>query len=127
MCSLKKVLRPVQHKIIAQQAAEQCKISISIVCLIFKVSQTCYRYKALLKEENVPIAEWMVKLTSENKTWSFKLRFLYLRNVKGHRWNHKRVYRIYKELELNFRIKPNKHIKREQPEPLTVPTYKNES
>ena len=91
------------------------------------MSQTCYRYKALLKEENVPIAEWMVKLTSENKTWSFKLRFLYLRNVKGHRWNHKRVYRIYKELELYFRIKPNKHIKREQPEPLTVPTYKNES
>jgi len=31
--------------------------------------------------------------------------FLYLRNVKGFGWNHKRVYRIYRELELNLRIK----------------------
>ena len=39
----------------------------------------------------------------------------------------RRVNRIYKELELNLRIKPNKRIKREQPEPLAVPTAKNES
>lgn len=59
--------------------------------------------------------------------WGFKLCFLYLRNVKKYKWNHKRVYRIYKELELNLRIKPNKRIKREQPETLAVPTAKNES
>ena len=29
----------------------------------------------------------------------------YLRNVRGFRWNHKRVYHIYRELELNLRIK----------------------
>lgn len=32
--------------------------------------------------------------------------FLYLRNVQGYVWNHKRVDRIYCELELNLRIKP---------------------
>lgn len=98
-----------------------------MACLIFSVSQTCYRYKALLKEENVQIAEWLIKLTNENKTWGFKLCYLYLRNVKGYGWNHKRIYRIYKELELNLRIKPNKRIKREQAETLAVPTAKNES
>lgn len=51
----------------------------------------------------------------------FGLCFLYLRNLKGHRCNHKRVYRIYRELELNLRIKPRKRIVREKPEPLTVP------
>ena len=47
----------------------------------------------------------------------FGLCFLYLRNVKGFGWNHKRVYRIYRELELNLRIKPHK---RERPKPLVV-------
>jgi putative transposase len=36
--------------------------------------------------------------------------FLYLRNVQNFTWNHKRVYRIYRELELNLRIKPRKRI-----------------
>jgi len=45
-----------------------------------------------------------VKLTANRRTWGFGLCFLYLRNVKGFGWNHKRVYRIYCELELNLRL-----------------------
>lgn len=52
--------------------------------------------------------------------------FLSLRHVKGHRWNHKRVYRIYRERELNLRIKPRKRIVREKPEPLAVPEAINQ-
>ena len=51
--------------------------------------------------------------------------FLYLRNVQGHGWNHKRVYRIYRELELNLRLKPRKRLKREKPEELAVPEAPN--
>jgi len=52
---------------------------------------------------------------------------LHLRNVKGCGWNHKRVYRIYLELELNLRIKPKKRLVREKPEPLAVPEMINDS
>jgi hypothetical protein len=52
---------------------------------------------------------------------------LYLRNVQGYGWNHKRVYRIYCELELNLRIKPKKRLKRDKPEPLAVPDKPNET
>src|SRR3546814_10279987 len=38
----------------------------------------------------------------------------------------KRIYRIYRELELNMRIKPRKRLVREQPEPLAVPYAHNE-
>ncbi len=100
---------------------------MSKACFIFQLSQTCYRYKAQLDEQNKMIADWLLKLTNENKTWGFQLCFLYLRNVKGYSWNHKRVYRIYKELELHLRIKPNKRIQRIKPEPLTVPSAPNES
>lgn len=41
------------------------------------------------------------------------------------RWNHKRVYRIYRELELNIRTKPPRRLKREKPEELAVPDAPN--
>ena len=45
----------------------------------------------------------------------------------GFEWNHKRVHRIYCELELNLRIKPRKRVKRKKPEPLAVPDRPNET
>ena len=36
------------------------------------------------------------------------------------------MYRIYRELELNLRIKPRKRIVREKPEPLAVPAATNQ-
>lgn len=43
----------------------------------------------------------------------------------SHGWNHKRVYRIYCELELNMRIKPRKRLKQEKLEELAVPDQPN--
>jgi hypothetical protein len=37
-----------------------------------------------------------------------------------------RVYRIYRELELNLRIKPRKRLKRDKPEALAVLEAPNE-
>ncbi|MFT4792709.1 MAG: hypothetical protein ACJAVR_000920 [Paracoccaceae bacterium] len=71
------------------------------------------------------IAELLIWLTGVKKTYGFGLCFLYLRNVKGHMWSHKRVYRIYRELELNLRIKPHKRLKRDKSKPLAVPDALN--
>jgi len=91
------------------------------------ISETCYRYQPRLSNENAEIADWLVTLTSRHRNWGFKLCFLYLRNVKGFHWNHKRVYRIYRALELNLRIKPKKRLYREKPEALEVPTQVNKT
>lgn len=91
------------------------------------ISQTCYRYKAKLDAGNVLIADWLARLTNNQRNWGFGLCFLCLRNVKGFKWNHKRVYRIYRELELNLRIKPRHRLVREKPLPLAVPTTMNQS
>ena len=69
---------------------------------------------------------WLLRLTDNNRNWGFGLCFLHLRNVSRFPWNHKRVYRIYRELERNLRIKPRKRLVREKPEPLTVPEHCNE-
>ncbi len=45
--------------------------------------------------------------------------------MKGYGWNHKRGYRIYRELELNLWIKHRKRIKRDYPGESDVPKAKN--
>lgn len=101
-------------------------ISIRLACITFGISQTCYRYHPKLDGENAVIADWLLRLTQTHKRWGFGLCFMYLRNTKGYGWNHKRVYRIYCELELNMRIKPKQRIQRDKPDALSVPTAPNQ-
>ena len=102
------------------------RVSIRVLCGVFSISETCYRYDAKLSTENQLIADWLIRLTQTHKRWGFGLCFLYLRNVKGFSWNHKRVYRIYRVLELNLRIRPRKRFKRDKPDPLSVPRMVNQ-
>ncbi len=109
----------------AHTAVHDKSISITLACEAFRISQTCYRYAPKLSSENSQIADWLVRLTHNQRNGGFGLCFLYLRNVKDFGWNHKRVYRIYRELELHLRIKPKKRLAREKPEPLAVPNAIN--
>ena len=101
-------------------------VRIRLACAAFAISETCYRYEPKLSDENAEICEWLLRLTQAQRNWGFGLCYLCLRNVKCLVWNHKRVYRIYRELELNLRIKPKKRLKREVPETLAVPVAINE-
>lgn len=121
------MVKPCHRKALAKRAVEDKAVSIRVACEIFGISETCYRYCARLSTENEEIADWLIRLTHNQKDWGFGLCYLYLRNVKHKLWNHKRVYRIYRELELNLRIKPKKRLNREKPEPLAVPEAINES
>ena len=114
----------------AGTAVAKHKVSIALPCRAFGERDTSYRYGPKLpikmsSLENERIADLSIGQTNAKKTWGFGLCFLYLLNVKGHSCNHKRVYRIYRELELNLRIKPRKRLKREKPEALMVPERPN--
>lgn len=112
---------------LAVRAVRERSVSVAAACRTFGISQSCYRYERILSEENAEIADWLVRLTTTHRAWGFGLCYLYLRNVKGFHWNHKRVRRIYRELELNLRIKPKRRLVREKPEPLAVPGAPNET
>jgi putative transposase len=103
--------RPSLRREMVAQAVGRRRVSIALACRTFGVSETCYRYSPKLNDDNEQIADLLIGLTRAKKNWGFGLCFLYLRNVRGHAWNHKRVYRIYRELELNLRIKPRKRLK----------------
>ena len=109
----------------AKMAVISKGINVQKACQWMGISETCYRYDKKLSKENHRIAAYLLSLTTSQRNWGFGLCYLYLRNVKGFSWNHKRVYRIYRELELNLRIKPKKRLVREKPAPLFVPREKN--
>lgn len=75
----------------AKEVVTQRRISIRLACDVFTVSESCYRYEAKRNAENEQIADWLVRLTDNNRSWGFGLCYLYLRNVKGFQWNHKRI------------------------------------
>lgn len=110
----------------AQRAVQQRGLSIRAACQAFQISQARYRYWAGRSIDDDEITQWLLRLTDNNRNWGFGLCYLHLRSVRRFPWNHKRVYRIYRELELNLRIKPRKRLVREKPEPLTVPERGNE-
>ena len=115
------MVKPSQRREMAQRAVAEMGMSIRLACQTFQISKCCYRYRSKLSSENAVIADWLLRLTHNQRNWGFGLCFLYLRNVKGYLWNHKRVYRICTLLELNLRIKPRRRIVREKPQALSVP------
>ena len=90
------------------------------------MSETCYRYEAKNNAQNELIASGLIRLTDNNGSWGFGLCYLYLRIVKSYTWNHKRIYRIYRELDLNLRIKPRKRLVRDKPDALDLPLSGNQ-
>ena len=113
---MEKSVKAVSEARDGHECSRTTGVSIALACRTFQISETCYRTAQVLSDENEEIADWLERLTANKRNWGFGLCFLYLRNVQGYGWNHKRVYRIYCELELNLRIKPKKRLKRDKPE-----------
>lgn len=74
-------------------ALERFKTSIRVACEAFGISQSGYHYQAKHADENDIIADWLIRLTTAQRNWGFGLCFLYLRNIKGFKWNHMGVAR----------------------------------
>jgi len=90
---------------------------------MMKISRTVYRYQAA-KPDDSEMIEQLLLIAEHKPRWGFKKMYQYLRN-QGHRWNHKRVRRVYCELGLNLRVKPKKRLPSREPKPLVQPEAAN--
>lgn len=93
-------------------------------CRLLGISRSGMRYQPKPRQDGV-IRELLLRLAASKPRWGFEKMFAWLRS-RGHRWNHKRVRRVYRELALNLRIKPRKRVPKRYPEPLAVPGGPNE-
>ena len=111
------MVKPARRRELACRAKAEYNVSIRVAC---------YFYKPTLIDENSEVEGWLKRLTTTHKRWGFGLYFDFLRKTKGHNWNHKRLYRLYRELELSLRLKPKSRLKRDKPNALAVPTEINQ-
>ena len=91
------MVRPSRRKEMAVRVVADRGIRVRLACETFGISETRYRYQTKLSGDNQLIADWLLRLMTTNRNWGFGLCFLHLRNVKGFQYNHKRVYRIYRD------------------------------
>ena len=67
-----------------------------------------------------------MNLAARKPRWGVQKMIDYFKNL-GYRWNHKRIRRVYRELELNLRVKPKKRLPVREHRPLEVPAQANVS
>jgi putative transposase len=94
-------------------------------CRLLNVSRSVYRYQAVRPDDR-EVEQALVELAQHHLRWGFDKMVDYL-NHQGNVWNRKRVYRIYRQLGLNLRVKPKRRLPTRQPQPLMVPTQANHS
>lgn len=110
------------------QIAKQRGCSIrSCCCALGFRRQTYYRRKRGHRPEELDqqIADLLHQTTKRFIAWGFWLVFYFLRR-KGHPWNHKRVYRIWKAEELHLRLPPKRPKIRRVYQDLLAPDQINE-
>ena len=71
-----------------------------------------------------PVIEVLNQVVAKNGRWGFRLCFDWMRN-HGYEWNHKRVWRIYKEMGLNLPRRTKKRTPKMPRVPLIAPTEAN--
>jgi putative transposase len=102
------------------------RLSIARACAGVGLSRAAwYRPRIDWTLRDAPVVEGLNQALAKNGRWGFGLCFDWLRN-RGHRWNHKRVWRVYCRLHLN---RPRR-LKRRLPaivrQPLVAPSKRNQ-
>jgi len=88
------------------------------------VSKTAHYHKAKRDHEDEAIADYLKKLANQHKRWGCDKMTQYAK-TEGKLWNHKRIRRVYRELNLHIRIKPRKRLQKGQANALVQPLHAN--
>lgn len=96
-------------------------MSVSMASRAVDLSRSSwYRERTDRLERDREVIEVLQRLVDQHNRWGFWKCYDRIR-LDGHIWNHKRVYRVYRELGLNMRRKTKKRVLTRDPQPLDAP------
>lgn len=99
-------------------------LSIRQACAAIGLQRSVYHYRPDQRRDD-PVIEVLAELAERYPRYGFRKLFVKVRG-RGHRWNHKRVHRVYCSMKLNLRRKGRKRLPSRSPEPLAVPAQANQ-
>jgi putative transposase len=99
-------------------------LSLRQACLLLNLSTFVYYYQSEEKLSDNLLYTRLTQLVERYPTWGFWKLYHKLRQ-QGVEVNHKRLYRIYKQLRLNLRRRTRKRIAQRVREPLVQPLIPN--
>ena len=120
----KKAVKPVVKRKLIAGLGEQFQVSERRACQVLAQRRSVYRYQPQPNRDG-EIIKLLLELAHARPEQGFGKLFPRLRAL-GHRWNHKRVYRVYCSLKLNKRRKGKKRLPTRCPAPLVVSEMMNE-
>lgn len=94
-----------------------------MACRAVGISDSTYRYKPDPNRDDEVITK-LQEAVERYPAYGFSKLFKILRRW-GHRWNHKRIYRVYCMLNLNKRRRGKRRLPTRNPEPLVIPSSAN--
>ncbi|CAM3034982.1 hypothetical protein VINE108274_14545 [Vibrio neptunius] len=105
---LEKAVKPAVKREPVDYARKHYQVSLRIACRAVGISDSVYRYRPDPYRDDEVIAK-LQEATERYSAYGFGKLFKVLRRW-GHRWNHKRVHRVYCSLKLNLRRKGKKRL-----------------
>jgi putative transposase len=99
-------------------------MSLRQACVLFYLSTSVYYYQPKQSAEDENIRQQLRSLAELHSTWGFWMMFNRLRAL-SHRWNHKKVYRVYTGMKLNLRRKYKRRLPVREKVPLLYPVGPN--
>ncbi|MCF3108539.1 IS3 family transposase [Niabella sp. CC-SYL272] len=118
----KKGLGPATKRQLSKELVKERKIPVSRACKIISLPRSQYYY-ASVKDDSAVI-EALQELAFAHPSYGFRKLFAYLRR-SGKNWNHKKVYRVYKQLKLNKKRKGKRRLPARIKHPLQQPETVN--
>ena len=60
----------------AKEVVQRRGVAIRLACQVFTISESCFRYEGKKNADNELIANWLLRLTDNNRNWGFGLCYL---------------------------------------------------
>jgi putative transposase len=90
-----------------------------------QLSRAAYYRKAKeVTQKDAEVIDALTQIIASHARWGFWKCFGRLR-LQGHRWNHKRVHRVYCAMKLNLPRRVKKRLPQRVRQPLVAPTHHN--